>query len=123
MAIADRKPSLLGLPDERHDHQRVAVNVLGRYMLEDRREFPCQVVDMSPGGMAVIAPVNGHDGERVIAYVDQFGRLEGTIVRVFGNGFAMSFAATARKRGKLAAQLARFAKRDTVDAAAERRDD
>jgi hypothetical protein len=59
----------------------------------------------------------------VIAYVDQFGRLEGTIVRVFGNGFAMSFAATARKRNKLTAQLARFAKRDTVDAAAERRDD
>jgi len=32
------------------------VNLLGRYMLADRREFPCQVVDMSPGGTALIAP-------------------------------------------------------------------
>ena len=123
MPTADRKPSLHGLPDERHDHQRVAVNLLGRYMLEDRREFPCQVVDMSPTGMAVIAPVNGYEGERVIAYIDQFGRLEGSIVRIFGSGFAMSFAATARKRDKLTAQLARFATHDIVGAAADRRDD
>ena len=123
MAIADRKPSLYGLSDERHESQRVAVNLLGRYMLEDRREFPCQVVDMSPGGMAVIAPVNGYEGERVIAYIDQVGRLEGIIVRVFENGFAVRFAATARKRDKLAGQLARFAERDVVDAAAVRRDD
>ena len=31
-------------------YQRVKVDLLGRYMLEDRREFPCQVIDMSPGG-------------------------------------------------------------------------
>ena len=53
------------------------VNLLGRYMLADRREFPCQVVNMSPGGMALIAPVAGAPGERVIAYVDHLGRLEG----------------------------------------------
>ena len=46
-------------------------------MLADRREFPCQVVNMSPGGMALIAPVAGQPGERVIAYVDHLGRLEG----------------------------------------------
>jgi len=52
-------------------------------MLADRREFPCQVTDMSPGGMALVAPVNGKAGERVIAYVDHIGRLEGTIARQF----------------------------------------
>ena len=44
---------------ERRRHQRVRVNLLGRYMLADRREYPCQVVNMSPGGMALIAPVSG----------------------------------------------------------------
>ena len=39
--------------------QRVKVSVLGRYMLADRREFPCQVLEMSPGDAAVIAPVSG----------------------------------------------------------------
>lgn len=29
-------------------HQRVKVSLLGRYMLSDRREYPCQTVDMSP---------------------------------------------------------------------------
>ena len=38
--------------------QRVKVSVLGRYMLADRREFPCQVLEMSPGDAVVIPP--GH---------------------------------------------------------------
>ena len=45
------------MSEERRRFQRVRVNLLGRYMLADRREFPCQVTDMSPGGMALIAPV------------------------------------------------------------------
>ncbi|MGE5165042.1 MAG: PilZ domain-containing protein [Sphingobacteriales bacterium] len=45
------------LAEDRRRHQRVKVNLLGCYMLADRREFPCQVVDMSPGGMALQAYV------------------------------------------------------------------
>ena len=70
------------------------VNLLGRYMLADRREFPCQVVNMSPGGMALIAPASGEVGQRVIAYIDHLGRLEGQITRVYQNCFAMSVGAT-----------------------------
>ena len=33
-------------------HQRVRVPVLGRYMLADQQEHPCQTLDMSPGGLA-----------------------------------------------------------------------
>ena len=40
------------LNEEKRRFQRVRVNLLGRYMLADRREFPCQVLDMSPGGMS-----------------------------------------------------------------------
>ena len=104
MALAERIPSLRALNQDRRRHQRVKVNLLGRYMLPDRREFPCQVVNMSPGGMALIAPVSGSPGERIIAYVDHLGRLEGQIARLFRNGFAMTISATARKRDKLAAQ-------------------
>ena len=94
MALPQTKAAILPLADERRRFQRVRVNLLGRYMLADRREFPCQVTDMSPGGMAVIAPVSGQVGERVIAYVDHVGRLEGVIARQFQNGFAMTIAAT-----------------------------
>ncbi len=90
-------------------------------MLSDRREYPCQVQDMSPGGMALVAPVAGKAGERVVAYIDHLGRLEGTIVRVYPNGFAMTIAATARKRDKLAAQLTWLANRHILGLPEDRR--
>ena len=121
MALVDRKPSLRALSQDRRRFQRVKVNLLGRYMLADRREFPCQVINMSPGGMALIAPVAGAAGERIIAYVDHLGRLEGHIARVFQNGFAMTIGATARKRDKLAAQLTWLANRHILGLPEDRR--
>src|ERR1051325_8260463 len=97
MALPQKKAVILPLSEERRRFQRVRVNLLGRYMLSDRREFPCQVTNMSPGGMALIAPVAGSPGERVIAYIDHLGRLEGVIARTFPNGFAMTISATDRK--------------------------
>lgn len=121
MALLKTKAAILPLADERRRFQRVRVNLLGRYMLADRREFPCQVTDMSPGGMAVIAPVSGQTGERVIAYVDHVGRLEGVIARQFQNGFAMTVGATTRKRDKLAAQLTWLANRHILNLPEDRR--
>ena len=121
MALPLTKPKFLPLAEERRRHQRVKVNLLGRYMLADRREFPCQVLNMSPGGMALIAPVAGKPGERVIAYVDHLGRLEGTIARTIDNGFAMTISATARKRDKLAAQLTWLANRNILNLPEDRR--
>jgi len=109
------------LSSEYRRNQRVKVDLLGRYMLEDRREFPCQVVDMSPGGMAVIAPQCGKPGERVVAYIDHVGRLEGRIARSYPSGFSMTIVATARKRDKLAAQLTWLANRSSLDLPDDRR--
>ncbi len=121
MAMPLAKPKFLPLAEERRRFQRVKVNLLGRYMLPDRREFPCQVINMSPGGMAVVAPVVGAPGERVIAYVDHLGRLEGKIARTIDNGFAMTISASARKRDKLAAQLTWLANRHILNLPEDRR--
>jgi hypothetical protein len=121
MAVPQPKANMLPHAMERRRHQRVRVNLLGRYMMEDRREFPCQVVNMSPGGMAVIAPVSGEIGARVIAYVDHLGRLEGKIARQLHNGFAMTILATPRKRDKLAAQLTWLANRSILNLPEDRR--
>jgi hypothetical protein len=56
MALLDTDPASAPLTSENRRYQRVKVDLLGRYMLEDRREFPCQVINMSPGGLALIAP-------------------------------------------------------------------
>jgi hypothetical protein len=121
MALPLPKDRLRALGEERRRFQRVRVDLLGRYMLPDRREFPCQVVNMSPGGIALIAPVSGQPGERVIAYVDHLGRLEGHVARIFQNGFAMTIAATPRKRDKLAAQLTWLANRHILGLPEDRR--
>ena len=92
-------------------------------MLQDHREFPCQVVNMSPGGLAMYAPGIGTVGERVIAYLDHIGRVEGKITRLIDNGFAMTVAATPRKRDKLAAQLTWLANRQILNLPEDRRHD
>jgi hypothetical protein len=123
MAVLEKILDVLPLKEEQRRFQRVRVNLLGRYMLADRREFPCQVLDMSPGGMAIIGPVSGKAGERIVAYIDHVGRLEGTVIRVLPNGFAMSIAATPRKRDKLAAQLTWLANRQILGLPEDRRHD
>jgi hypothetical protein len=106
---------------ERRRFQRVRVSLLGRYMLLDRREFPCQVIEMSPGDMLLIAPQVPREGERIVAYIDHLGRLEGTTARTFENGFAVRFASTERKRDKLASQLTWLANRDLLTEEEDRR--
>jgi hypothetical protein len=122
MALANRK-TILPAAEERRRFQRVKVHLLGRYMLPDRREFPCQIINMSPGGLALLAPGIGNVGDRVIAYLDHIGRVEGKITRIIDNGFAMSVGATARKRDKLAAQLTWLANRDILNLPEDRRHD
>jgi PilZ domain len=101
--------------------QRVKVSVLGRYMLADRREFPCQVLEMSPGDAVVVAPVAGGVGERIIAYLDHIGRVEGQISSESDGGFVMEVAASPRKRDKMAAQLTWLANKDILNLPEDRR--
>jgi len=121
MALLELAPVLKRPPLEARRFQRVKVDLLGRYMLTDRREFPCEVIDISPGGMALIAPQCGHVGERVVAYIDQIGRLEGMIVRIFERGFSMTIMASPQKRDKLAAQLTWLANREILNLPEDRR--
>lgn len=108
-------------PLERRRHQRVEISLLGRYMLEDRREYPCVSTDMSPGGLALIAAVRGAIGERVVVYLDQIGRVEGHIVRHTDSGFALALNLPYVKREKIANQLTWLVNRDILGLPEDRR--
>ncbi|OQW52912.1 MAG: pilus assembly protein PilZ [Proteobacteria bacterium SG_bin9] len=123
MALAQQQKSYPPSTEDKHRFQRVKVHLLGRYMLPDRREFPCQVINMSPGGLALLGPGIGNVGERVVAYLDHIGRVEGKITRIIDNGFAMTVGATPRKRDKLAAQLTWLANRQILNLPEDRRHD
>jgi len=102
-------------------YQRVEVSLFGRYMLADKREFPCQITAMSSGAAAVIGPRSGEIGETVIAYMDHIGRIEGQILRIFHGGFAMAINATAQKRDKLSAKITWLANRHELNLPEDRR--
>ena len=106
---------------ENRRFQRVRVKVYGRYMLEDRSEHPCQVIDMSPGNVALRSDHPGELGEKVIAYLDHIGRIEGVVTRTLEGGFAMTIVASDRKRDKLAAQLTWLANTHELDLPEDRR--
>jgi hypothetical protein len=108
-------------PLERRRHQRVKVVLLGRYMLEDRHEYSCQTIDISPGGVAIEAAVKGTIGERVVAYFSQIGRVEGAIARHFDKGFAIQMRLPVLKREKLADQLTWLVNRQALGLPEDRR--
>jgi hypothetical protein len=116
-AAVDHAPSRA----ERRNFQRVRVKIYGRFMLEDRSEHSCQVIDMSPGNVALRADRQGEPGEKVIAYLDHIGRVEGVVTRTLDDGFAMTVIASERKKDKLAAQLTWLANKHELDLPEDRR--
>lgn len=108
---------------ERRRHNRVKVELAGRYMLEDQREYACTTVDMSPGGVLFVAPQPGATFSNVIAYIDEIGRIEGIIARRTENGFALRLLNTPAKRERLAEQLTWLASRSALGIPEGRRHD
>jgi hypothetical protein len=86
-------------------HRRLPLSLAGRFMRPDRNEFTCQLKNISVGGAAVVSPHAPEIGERVIAYFDHLGGIEGVVVRHTHEGFAFAFKVTEYKREKLAAQI------------------
>jgi hypothetical protein len=106
---------------DRRRHKRLQVTMLGRFMRENKQEYPCKLCDISVGGAAIVSPVTVEMGERVVAYFDHIGGIEGQVVRQFEGGFAFKINATQHKREKLAAQLTWLANRADLGEVEERR--
>src|SRR5271166_4836231 len=96
---------------ERRRHQRVKVRLTGRFMRSDRQEFDCVTIDMSPGGIAFASEAVVQPCERIVTYLNQVGRLEGTVARTFPGGFAIQMRLPLAKRDRLADQLTWLANR------------
>lgn len=106
---------------DRRRHARLPLSLFGKYMLTDRRELPCQTIDISAGGLALAAPVIGHIGQRVVVYLDHLGRLEGDIVRHLKDGFAIQLRLSPLKRDKIADTLTWLINRSELGLPEDRR--
>jgi hypothetical protein len=102
-------------------HARVAVQLKGRGLLKDGTEFELTTVDVSAGGMAIVADVRPLVGEKIVVYLELIGGLEGEVARVTPDGFGMSFRASLRKREQIADQLTWLINRDHLGDDGQRR--
>ncbi|MBB3234596.1 PilZ domain-containing protein [Phyllobacterium endophyticum] len=102
-------------------YHSVKVQLYGRFMLADRTEHVCQIDEMSPGDVVITTDVMANNGERIIAYIDHIGRVEGTVERMVNGGFLLALAASDRKKNKIAAQLTWLANKHELDMPEDRR--
>lgn len=109
------------LEPDRRRHARFEVNLSGRFMRADKQEFPCRATSISVGDTHIIAPATVTEGERVTAYLDHIGGIEGTVTRVDDSGFAMAINATQHKREKLAGQITWLINRSELEGVEARR--
>jgi hypothetical protein len=116
-----RRPQIARIVPDRRRHKRVAVALLGRFMRATKQEYPCKLHDISVGGAAIMSPVPVDLCERIIAYFDHIGGIEGEVARLFDGGFAIKLSATQYKREKLAAQLTWLINRSELDGIEARR--
>lgn len=107
------------VPDLRR-YRRVPLALAGRFMRESREEFPCQLQDISVGGAGIASEIPVQINERIIAYFDVLGGLDGTVTRNYSDGFAIQFKVSAHKREKLVAQIMLLFNRDDYPAEAGR---
>jgi len=98
---------------ERRRSARTPLTLRGRYMLEDGSEFHCETLDISPIGIGIRGVAAGAIGDRVVAYFDGLGRVEGRIVRRAHTWFAIEITATPRKLESLTNKINRLLGNET----------
>jgi PilZ domain len=106
---------------DRRRHARFEVLLAGRFMRPDKNEYACHVTSISVGGAVFQSPVAVSEGERIVAYIDSLGGIEGVVARAFADSFALKIAATQHKREKIAAQITWLINRSELDGMDARR--
>ena len=82
-------------PSDTSDHgeqkfHRVTISVQGRFMRADHSEHDCIVDAMSPFDAVINSGSRPEAGERIVAYVDYIGRIEGKVVESGLRSFTIS---------------------------------
>lgn len=105
------RPDLLLNGDKRR-HRRLPLAIKGRFMRADRIDNACELRDISVGGACVVTDTPVSVGENIVAYFENLGGLDGTVVRTSEDAFAFQFRISEHKREKLAAQITWLVNRD-----------
>ncbi|MBI3437395.1 MAG: PilZ domain-containing protein [Proteobacteria bacterium] len=91
---------------ERRRFRRMPIIVSGCMLGSGGQEHDCRTADMSPGDVRIVTPTPPPVGQRVVLYLEGFGRVSGKVARKCGEGeVAVIFDFSMHKREKLVEQL------------------
>jgi hypothetical protein len=79
--------------------------MFGRFMLADMTEHPCRVSDLSIDGVTFLTEVDVEPLAQLVAYIQDVGRVEGTVVGPVPGGIRISFQLSSTRRQRLASRL------------------
>ena len=94
--------------------------LFGRLMLPDQSEHPFQISQISPDGATILTQVTAPKGIKIVAYIDEIGRVEANVIAEFDGGIALAFIANESRRSRLENKLKWLSENDK-DAANQRR--
>ncbi len=106
-------------PDRRR-HRRVPVNTRVRGLTRSGEEFEAISIDICAGGLRIGLGKHLPVGEALVLYLDQIGRVEGTVIRPVEFGYAIRFHASPRKQDKISDQLTWLLNRERLGLTDER---
>jgi hypothetical protein len=92
--------------------------MFARFMLADMTEHPCRVSDLSIDGVTFLTEVDVAPLAPLVAYLQDIGRVEGTVVGTVPGGIRISFRLSTARSQRLAWQLEQ---RGRLGTSAERR--
>ncbi|HXI86807.1 MAG TPA: PilZ domain-containing protein [Parvularculaceae bacterium] len=91
---------------DRRKHRRRPLGLSVRFVAGDPNvETTGHVIDISEGGLAMLADTEADIGDAIIAYPQGLGRLTGKVVRRFDGGIAIQFNLSATQHDYLAKRL------------------
>jgi len=96
--------------------------LFGRLMLPDHSEYPFQISQISPDGATILTDAKAPEGDRIVAYIDEIGRVEANVMAVFDGGIGLEFIVNPSRRARLEQKLQWLSDNDK-DASNKRRYD
>ncbi len=88
---------------------------------EELDRLTCTTVDVCAGGLRINLARPLQQGDNLVLYIDDIGRVEGVVARVLNEiGYAIEFRVPPRKRDKIADQLTWLINKDRLGLSDER---
>jgi hypothetical protein len=105
---------------DRRGFRRVDLPLSGRLLDPFGAEHPFDLINISPGGLALRSPARWRVGARAVIYCNGLGRLVGEIVRGDAASFAVRFELTPLKQDRLADEITWLWNKDRLNLSDER---